>query len=260
MNDESLFAATEELSYEDKVRTVLFKHFSSNLMLVVAILFTISYAIQIISGVLTSTGFLDIVISSIIPVLIIIGLWKTYSNAKSGTVIDTSGLRLLKGVMTFFMVIIAIGVFGVAITMLLSFSLSTELALVMLVFLVTIVISLVTIISLRKFINSTIDGYQTGFMNTNSFMTTVVLLILAGLSGVGLLIFLTTFNWTSLIASLNLGGTEFEPLIEAFEMLASDLVSDVGVTEYIERIVSAAPYFTLGYFIYNLKQDLDTIY
>ena len=85
MNDENLFAATEELSYEDKVRTVLFKHFSSNLMLVVAILFTISYAIQIISGVLTSTGFLDIVISSIIPVLIIIGLWKTYSNAKSGT-------------------------------------------------------------------------------------------------------------------------------------------------------------------------------
>ena len=158
------------------------------------------------------------------------------------------------------MVIIAIGVFLVAITMLLSFSLSTELALVMLVFLVTIAISLVTIISLRKFINNTIDGYQTGFMNTNSFMTTVVLLILAGLSGVGLLIFLTTFNWTSLIASLNLGGTEFEPLIEAFEMLASDLVSDVGVTEYIERIVSAAPYFTLGYFIYNLKQDLDTIY
>lgn len=95
----------DKQSVKSRVRAVMLESFSSKFFLTIIVLYTLSFIFSFIMLFMQEFNIIYF-LSLIIPLILIVGFWITYNNAKAGRVLDTTGLRLIKGVMTFSFIIL----------------------------------------------------------------------------------------------------------------------------------------------------------
>lgn len=239
MHDENIISVPEELSTNDKIRLILFKNFSSNLFLILAILYTVNVGISILPY-FEAFDFFTFVIGLIIPVIMMIGIWKIYTNAKGGKVVDTSGLRLVRGVMTFIFALLLI-----LAGLMLLFALIGGLIL----FIIVIPLGIVAYAyySFRMTITNLITGYEDGSVNTDHFNTTLTFLIIT-----------IIFSTIGQIIRYTVDVTKFIP--DQFQDLIQQPSTFLIVVSAANMTISFVFTILLTYFVYKIKKNIENVY
>lgn len=189
MNDEKLLVEMQDYNTKDKVRLIAFRTFNSKVFLVISILLTISF-IQSIIGIFTSEFKFSNLLYPIMPFFLMKGVWKTYIMAKKERVIDTSGLKTIRSVMTIAHVLLVILTF-----LLLLAGLIEGLDILVLAIVVGIVALAYYIFG--KTLTNFIYAFEEGDAYTDYYIATVIFLIIGSIILIvaGILIMVFTFNW-----------------------------------------------------------------
>lgn len=256
MNDETLVAVPEEITREDKVRGVLFKNLSSSLMFAICIIYTVAFAITVIGSIFFGTFSPFSFVSYVFPILITVGYWKTYNNAKIGTTIDTSGLAILKGVLTFYFVLLIIVSGLVGLVSLLSM-LFNPLTIIVLLPLIAILVSIaLAYYFMKNVVSSTIVGFQIGHVDLKYHDVSAIFLFIA--AGLGILSLFLTYgiDWLEVINNMpldQLPTATYNQLVESIKNITN---SSNNISKIVSDCLSIVMNINLGLLVRKMKKDL----
>lgn len=240
---DDLLLGIEDYSTEDKVRYVALRVFSSYLFLGIALLNTIPTILQLI--LLIYEFSLENVIVFIIPLIFTICIWKTYIMAKKGKVIDTGGLRVIKLIITIYLILIGLIVgFLVIYTIIAGF----------LTFLVIIPLSLTgyALYIFKEAISTAIATLEDGSLNTDYYASSITWLIVFMVINAISYIIIYSFDPSSIpqlsdrfIEALEMASIEIEILIPGLALTFLNYLLLIffirKLKYYIERIETFYP-------------------
>jgi len=257
MNNENMNVVLEELSTEDKVRTVFFNVFSSKKMYTLTIFYTILTALMCFYNLIRFN-----IVGVIIPILITVSLWKIYKNAVQGTTIEDSGFQIIKGVATFYFIIIVV----IAIISLIAF-------IALSLFVTEIIILAIPILLLfsfygfccfviRKVAVNINEGYVYGRKNTKYFKFVAIILFLTALIILFGSIIFSFANWNDFLVNYFNTVEEVYSLGEFKEIFFNlfEVSTFDKVINFLIYVLEAVSMLLIGYLLLVLKNELDKIF
>lgn len=236
---DNLFLGLDDYTNEDKVRYVSFKIFSSGLFLWISILFTLPFILAAVRLFLIFD--LENFISAVITLIITIGCWKTYIMAKGGKVIDTGGLRLIRGVITLTLILLVVALGFLVIYIIIG-------GLILILFIIPLALVAYTYHIFRQALTTMIVGFENGSTNTDYYSSSTTCLIIFMVIGIILTVVKYTFNPAN-IPQLN------ENIVALFQFSRFDIIIDIAA-----QSISVITYIIMINFIRTLKFAIENIH
>ncbi|MCK9471082.1 MAG: hypothetical protein M0Q88_04940 [Bacilli bacterium] len=236
---DNVFLGLDDYTNEDKVRYISFKIFSSGLFLWISILFTLPFILAAVRLFLIFD--LENFISAVITLIITIGCWKTYIMAKGGKVIDTGGLRLIRGVITLTLILLVVALGFLVIYIIIG-------GLILILFIIPLALVAYTYHIFRQALTTMIVGFENGSTNTDYYSSSATCLIIFMVIGIILMVVKYTFNPAN-IPQLN------ENIVALFQFSRFDKIIDIAA-----QSISVITYIIMINFIRTLKFAIENIH
>ena len=198
--NKDLYEKLEKYNTEDKVRYISLEVFPSGLFIILSLMFTLLFifsAILFIMDIMINFSF-DRIIACIIPALMMFGFWNTYLMASSRNIIKTTGLKLIRGIVTFLIILFSflILISFLAFVYFVLFENKADSVLLLLICILALLGYAFWVF--KQALTNIIIGFEEGSTNTDYYSTSITWLIIFIVILIIITVVRTTFDPTKI--------------------------------------------------------------